>query len=94
VLAETDVINMVSRGIAIPDILKGIHLSMAGRFVRLLEASEAVGVVAVTGGLAADVGLVAALAEEAGRSKTTLTFVAHPDAALAGALGPRLGPIA
>ena len=28
VLAETDVINMVSRGIATPDILKGIHLSM------------------------------------------------------------------
>ena len=27
VLAETDVINMVSRGIATPDILKGIHLS-------------------------------------------------------------------
>ena len=31
VLAETDVINMVSRGIARNDILKGIHLSMAGR---------------------------------------------------------------
>ena len=31
VLAETDVINMVSRGIATPDILKGIHLSMASR---------------------------------------------------------------
>ena len=30
VLAETDVINMVSRGITTPDILKGIHLSMAG----------------------------------------------------------------
>ena len=28
VLAETDVINMVSRGIATPDILKGIHLSI------------------------------------------------------------------
>ena len=33
VLAETDVINMVSRGIRTRDILKGIHLSMAGRFV-------------------------------------------------------------
>src|SRR5271169_4355801 len=29
VLAETDVINMVSRGITAPNILKGIHLSMA-----------------------------------------------------------------
>ena len=36
VLAETDVINMVSRGITLPNILKGIHKSMAGRAVRLL----------------------------------------------------------
>jgi benzoyl-CoA reductase subunit D len=32
VLAETDVINMVSRGIKIANILKGIHQSMAGRY--------------------------------------------------------------
>ena len=38
VLAETDVINMVSRGIAAPDILRGIHHSMAGRFARLLQS--------------------------------------------------------
>ncbi|MEE9465976.1 MAG: BadF/BadG/BcrA/BcrD ATPase family protein, partial [Candidatus Neomarinimicrobiota bacterium] len=31
VLAETDVINMVSQGIATPDIIKGIHLSIARR---------------------------------------------------------------
>ena len=36
VLAETDVINMVSRGISTPNILKGIHQSMAGRYLRLL----------------------------------------------------------
>ena len=40
VLAETDVINMVSRGISIPDILKGIHLSMAGRYLQLLRAID------------------------------------------------------
>ena len=39
VLAETDVINMVSRGIATPDILKGIHLSMASRIVKLLKVT-------------------------------------------------------
>ena len=39
VLAETDVINMVSRGIATPDILKGIHLSMASRLVKLLKVT-------------------------------------------------------
>ncbi|MEO7647360.1 MAG: BadF/BadG/BcrA/BcrD ATPase family protein, partial [Gemmatimonadaceae bacterium] len=33
VLAETDVINMVSRGITTQDILRGVHESMADRFV-------------------------------------------------------------
>ncbi|MFO0982323.1 MAG: benzoyl-CoA reductase subunit D [Planctomycetota bacterium] len=90
VLAETDVINMVSRGISVPNILKGIHLSMASRFVRLLESAGASGVVAVTGGLAKDAGLVAAMQEEANRSSFTLQFVAAPDGAFAGALGAAL----
>lgn len=90
VLAETDVINMISRGIKPADILKGIHLSMAGRFVKLLEAADAAGIVAVTGGLAADVGLLAALREEAARSKAKLEFVAHEHAVLAGAIGAAL----
>ncbi len=87
VLAETDVINMVSRGIPIPNILKGIHISMAGRFVKLLQAAKADGTVALTGGLAADVGLVAAMVEEAGRSKANLKFEADPQAVYAGAIG-------
>ena len=61
VLAETDVINMVSRGISIPNILRGIHQSMAGRCLRLLTAAGIQGVVLVTGGLAVDAGLLAAL---------------------------------
>jgi benzoyl-CoA reductase subunit D len=90
VLAETDVINMVSRGIATPDILRGIHLSMAARFVKLLEASDAEGRVALSGGLAADVGLLDALRHEAARSGAALEFVSHEDAVLAGALGAAL----
>jgi benzoyl-CoA reductase subunit D len=90
VLAETDVINMVSRGIPIPNILKGIHISMAGRFVKLLQAVKAQGIVALTGGLSADVGLAAALAEEAARSKVSLQFMSSPDAVYAGALGSAL----
>src|SRR3974390_1193685 len=51
VLAETDVINMVSRGITAPNILKGIHLSMAARLSKLLKSIGAVrGVVMLTGG--------------------------------------------
>jgi benzoyl-CoA reductase subunit D len=39
VLAETDVINMVSRGITAPNILKGIHLSMA-RLAALIDRTS------------------------------------------------------
>jgi benzoyl-CoA reductase subunit D len=93
VLAETDVINMVSRGISTPNIIKGIHQSMAGRYLKLLSAVGARGVVLVTGGLAADEGLMAALCEAAAEQKASTappTLRAHPDSVLAGALGAAL----
>ncbi len=92
VLAETDVINMVSRGISAPNIVKGIHLSMASRLVKLLKSIEANGVVVlVTCGRALDAGLGAALGEEAGNMKhRAATMRAHPDSAYAGALGAAL----
>ncbi len=83
VLAETDVINMVSRGIKPADILKGIHISMAGRYVKLLRASGNATDVAITGGLASDVGLVEALRENC----ADLRFHTHPDSTYAGAIG-------
>jgi len=92
VLAETDVINMVSRGISAPNILKGIHLSMAGRLSKLLKSIGAVrGVVLVTGGLALDGGLVAAIREDIGGIKTMDSEVrSHPDSIYAGAIGAAL----
>jgi benzoyl-CoA reductase subunit D len=92
VLAETDVINMVSRGISAPNILKGIHLSMAGRLAKLLKSTGVNrGVVMVTGGLALDTGLVAALAEEvAAMKETRITVRSHEDSIYAGAIGAAL----
>lgn len=90
VLAETDVINMVSRGISIPNILKGIHLSMAGRYFRLLTSTKAEGAVMVTGGLAMDIGLVAALREIVEEQGANLDVRTHPDSVLAGAIGAAL----
>jgi benzoyl-CoA reductase subunit D len=99
VLAETDVINMVSRGISAPNILKGIHLSMAGRLSKLLKAVGVThGVVMLTGGLALDPGLVAALEEDIAKMKDMKAKVrSHPDsirsAQLSGALiGLRSSP--
>lgn len=90
VLAETDVINMVSRGISTADILKGIHLSMAGRFVRLLQAIGVEGDVLVTGGLSADEGLAEATEERAQAAKLNVRIHTHPHSIHAGALGAAL----
>ena len=91
VLAETDVINMVSRGIATADILKGIHQSMAGRYVKLLRAIGAAEAhVLITGGLAADAGLAEAMRESVERDGLSMTIHTHPDSVYAGALGAAL----
>ena len=91
VLAETDVINMVSRGIATPDILKGIHLSMASRIVKLLKVTGIKqGTALLTGGLALDVGLLAAIQEEMANEKVGVQAVSHPDSIYAGAIGAAL----
>lgn len=91
VLAETDVINMVSRGISAPDILRGIHLSMAGRLLKLVRSLKTEGVVFLSGGLANDTGLLAALQEcsdfEFGPK---LVFRSHPQSIFAGAIGAAL----
>jgi benzoyl-CoA reductase subunit D len=91
VLAETDVINMVSRGIATPDILKGIHLSMASRVVKLLKVTGVKsGVALLTGGLALDTGLLAAVQEEMANEKVRVRAESHPDSIYAGAIGAAL----
>jgi benzoyl-CoA reductase subunit D len=91
VLAETDVINMVSRGIATPDVLKGIHLSMASRIVKLLKVTGIKeGTALVTGGLALDTGLLAAIGEEMVNEKVRVSAVSHPDSIHAGAIGAAL----
>ena len=91
VLAETDVINMVSRGIATPDVLKGIHLSMASRIVKLLKVTGIKeGTALITGGLALDTGLVAAIGEEMVTEKVNVDVASHPDSIYAGAIGAAL----
>jgi len=92
VLAETDVINMVSRGISASNILKGIHLSMAGRLSKLLKSIGATGgVVMVTGGLALDAGLIAAIEEDVAKMKDMKVKIrSHPDSIYAGAIGAAL----
>ncbi len=91
VLGETDVINMVSRGISAPNILRGIHESMALRLTKLLKSIGACdGVVMISGGWALDIGLVAAIGEALVKEKVELTAASHPDSIFAGAIGAAL----
>lgn len=91
VLAETDVINMISRGISTANILKGIHVAMASRLVKLLKSIKArEGTVLLTGGLATDEGLVEAMKEQAVEQKLKVEVLNHPDSIFAGAIGAAL----
>jgi benzoyl-CoA reductase subunit D len=92
VLAETDVINMVSRGIATADILRGVHESMAERFVRLLRSLEFEGAVFVSGGLASDTGLLTALRDALDKKPDLAKreVVTHESAIFAGSIGAAL----
>jgi benzoyl-CoA reductase subunit D len=90
VLAETDVINMVSRGVATTDIVKGIHLSIANRVVRLLTSLKAESPIVLTGGMAMNKGIVQAVEELSKESKQKFEFVSHPDSIYAGAIGAAL----
>jgi len=87
VLAETDVINMVSRGITTPDIVKGIHLSVANRVIRLLSSLKAESPIALTGGMAMNTGMVQAIEELTKESKYDWRFESHPGAIYSGAIG-------
>jgi hypothetical protein len=77
-------------GIKPADILKGIHLSMAGRYVKLLRAMGVTDHVALTGGLAADVGLAAAMREKAREDGLEMEILTHPNSDQAGAIGAAL----
>jgi len=92
VLAETDVINMVSRGVSLPNILRGIHESMASRFAKLVRKLDVKrGVALMTGGLANDIGLLARTRDslaEVGLEE--LVVETHPLSMHAGSIGSAL----
>ncbi len=90
VLAETDVINMVSRGISTPNIIKGIHLSIAGRIIKLLSSLKGETPIILTGGMALNKGMMQALEELLKETGKKFEIKTHPDAIYAGAIGAAL----
>lgn len=90
VLAETDVINMVSRGISTPNIIKGIHISIASRIIKLMSSLKAESPIVLTGGMALNKGMIQAIDEALVESGKKYEIKTHPDAIYAGAIGAAL----
>ena len=68
VLAETEIINHVSEGVAVENILRGIHNSLADRALLLLKRVGLDGEVTLIGGVALQQGMIVALREKLGET--------------------------
>lgn len=85
VLAESEIINHVSAGVTVEDILRGIHDSLADRAGAMLKRVGMNGEIAFIGGVAHQQGMVRALEE---RLKVKVTV--PPDCEFVCALGAAL----
>ena len=66
VLAESEIINHVSEGVGVENILRGIHDSLADRALSLLKRVGLDGDVTLIGGVALQAGMIAALRAKLG----------------------------
>lgn len=66
VLAESEIINHVSQGRSVPDILRGIHDSLADRAVALLKRIGVEPELTLIGGMARQAGMIRALSDALG----------------------------
>lgn len=90
VLAETDVINMVSQGISTANIIKGIHQSIGRRILKLMRKIKVESPVILTGGMALDFGLVEVMQELQAEKDMGLEIISAKNAMSAGAIGAAL----
>ncbi len=85
VLAESEIINHVSAGEKVEDILRGVHNSLASRALALIKRAGLENEVTFVGGVARQKGMVKALEETV---KTKVNVSEEPD--MIGALGAAL----
>ena len=68
VLAESEIINHISEGVTVENILRGIHDSLSDRAMSLLKRVGLDGEVTVIGGVALQAGMIASLHDKLGVS--------------------------
>jgi (R)-2-hydroxyacyl-CoA dehydratese activating ATPase len=85
VFAEHEVTSRLAEGAAIPEILAGLHVAIAGRVVNMVQHLGMEKDVVVTGGGAKNTGLVKAIAEKVG-----FDVLVPPEPFITGALGAAL----
>lgn len=85
VFAESEVISCMAKKIPIPNIIRGIHASVATRVAGLAKRGGLSQPVAMTGGVTKNSGIVRALSEE-----LDCEIKISPDSQMAGAIGAAL----
>lgn len=85
VFAESEVISCMAKKIPVPNVLKGIHASVATRVAGLAKRGGLAEPVAMTGGVSKNMGVVRALEEELGTGIRISDY-----SQMAGALGAAL----
>jgi predicted CoA-substrate-specific enzyme activase len=86
VFAESEVVTLISEGIALPDIIAGINNSVANRLFSMVRRIGLTKELALTGGCSKNEGLAKALEKKLGVSVTLLP----QDPQVAGAVGAAL----
>lgn len=85
VFAESEVISQLAQGVALPDLVAGIHRSVATRTSSLVKRMGVEEPVVMTGGVARNAGVIRALEEQLG-----VTVRPLENAQMVGALGAAL----
>ena len=85
VFAESEVINLINEGTPLSNVVKGLHLSVAGRINSIARRVGIANDVVITGGVAKNPGVLKCLAEKLEVELTTLPGGFDPQ--LIGALG-------
>jgi predicted CoA-substrate-specific enzyme activase len=85
VFAESEVVSLIARGVPRPEIVRGLHRSIAGRTAGMANRLGLAPEVMMTGGVAKNRGVVRALSESLGTG-----IAVPPEPQIVGALGAAL----